>query len=73
MPIATAGRQRPTEPECPVLAGLGAYLQRCGGRDTLHFETTEAATAAARTIRARNEPGVNVDAQYTRVMLSLVG
>ena len=70
MAMATMGGAQKAPP-CPVLTGLAAYLRRCGGKDTLHFETVGDATEAARAIRARNEPNVEVAAQYFRVLLSL--
>lgn len=70
MSMLTVGENR-TAAADPPRSSLAAYLRRCGGKDTLSFETVNQATAAARVIRARNEPGVAVAAQYFRVTLTL--
>lgn len=71
MAMAVAGSRRQPEAKCPVLTGLAAYLQRCGGKDTLWFDTPEEAAAAARAIRGQNVPSITVESQYQRVTLSL--
>lgn len=49
-----------------------AYLRENGGQDILVFESSEAATEAARRLRAKLEPqGVSVSASYDKVTLRL--
>lgn len=70
MAMTTVGGEREA-PTSQARSGLAIYLRRCGGKDTLLFESVEQATGAARTIRDRKEAGVVVAAQYFRVTLSL--
>ena len=51
---------------------LVCYLERCGGKDVLHFQNDAGATAAARTLRERH-PEVIVEARYEKVFLKLKG
>lgn len=50
---------------------LAAYVAACGGEDRLEYETSEAATAAARKIRASlsDNDGLTVSASYNVVWL----
>lgn len=50
--------------------GMKEYLQKCGGRDILRFDTQAEATECARTLRDRH-PDITVAASYDRVEIKL--
>jgi hypothetical protein len=51
---------------------LVEYIEKCGGKDVLHFQNDTAALAAARVLR-EHHPEVNVEARYEKVFLKLKG
>jgi hypothetical protein len=53
-----------------VTSMVGYLAGKCQGRDVLRFDSSEKATDAARTLRARH-PEINVSASYDRVTISL--
>lgn len=65
----------PTAPSRTVstsaTGALMKYLAACGGQDTLHFDTVDAAATAATSIRSRiDTTKVKCEAQYLRVILA---
>lgn len=55
--------------DAPVVkSGLEKYIARCGGSDTLEFETCYEALDAASALR-RGAPELRIEARYTKVFI----